>query len=86
MWFVVEMDVQYVYDEDGRQTGVIVPIHLWNKISHLVGGRKEGKSDWDPSKYRGMYRDLKIDVKKESAALRDEWARECENICWIRTS
>ena len=66
MWFVVEMDVQYVYGEDGRQTGVIVPIHLWNKISHLVGGSPEGKSDWDPSKYRGMYRDLEIDVKKES--------------------
>ena len=69
------MNVQYVYDEDGRQTAVIVPIHLWNKISHLVGGRTEGKSDWDPSKYREMYRDLKIDVKKESAALRDEWTR-----------
>ena len=75
MWFVVEMDVKDVYDEDGRQTGVIVPIRLWNKISHLVGGRAEGKSDWDPSKYRGMYRDLKIDVKKESAALRDECTR-----------
>jgi hypothetical protein len=75
-WFVVEMEVQYVYDEDGRQTGVIVPIHIWNKISHLVGGGQKEKSEWDPSKYRGMYRDQKIDAKKESAALRDEWTRE----------
>ncbi|MGV8176072.1 MAG: hypothetical protein ACP5OU_10265 [Methanothrix sp.] len=72
---MVEMEVQYVYDEDGRQTGVIVPIHLWNRISHLVGEGQKEKSDWDPSKYRGMYRDLKIDAKEESAALRDEWTR-----------
>jgi hypothetical protein len=69
------MDVQYVYDEDGRQTGVILPINIWNRISHLIEGRGENKSDWDPSKYRGMYRDLDIDVKKESASLRDEWTR-----------
>jgi hypothetical protein len=72
---VIEMEVQYVYDEDGRQTGVIVPINLWNKISHLVSRDQEGKTNWDPSKYRGMYKDLKVDVKKESAALRDEWTR-----------
>ena len=33
------------------------------------------KTDLDPSKYKGMYRDLKVDVKKESADLRDEWER-----------
>jgi hypothetical protein len=69
------MEVQYVYDEDGRQTGVIVPIHLWNKISHLVSWGQREKSEWDPSKYRRMYKDLEIDVKEESAALRDEWTR-----------
>ena len=71
----MKMDVQYVYDEAGRQTGVIVPIHLWNRLSRLAGESRKEKSDWDPSKYMGMYRDLKIDVKKESAALRDEWTR-----------
>jgi hypothetical protein len=69
------MEVQYIYDEGGRQTGVIVPINLWNKISHLPGRSQEGKTDWDPSKYGGMYRDLLVDVKKESAVLRDEWTR-----------
>ena len=64
----------YVYDEDGRRTGVIVPIGLWNRISQLVEDRNED-ADWDPSKYRGMYKDLRIDVKKESKALRDEWTR-----------
>jgi uncharacterized membrane protein len=36
----------------------------------------EDRTDWDPSKYRGMYKDLNANVKKESAALRDEWTRE----------
>ncbi len=69
------MEVQYVYDEDGRKTGVIIPINLWNKISYLVSRDQEEKTNWDPSKYRGMYKDLKVDVKKESAALREEWMR-----------
>jgi hypothetical protein len=69
------MEVQYIYDEEGRQTGVIVPINLWNKMSHLVELDQKAKTDWDPSKYRGMYKDLKVDVKKESDALRDEWTR-----------
>jgi len=72
---VAEMDDQYVYDEVGRQTAVIVPIHLWSKMSRLAKEGHKDKSDWDPSKYMGMYKDLKIDVKKESAALRDEWTR-----------
>jgi len=69
------MGVQYIYDEEGRQTGVIVPINLWNKMSHLVELDQKGKTDWDLSKYRGMYKELKVDVKKECAALRDEWTR-----------
>lgn len=69
------MEVQYVYDEEGRQTGVIVPIDLWNRISHLAEAVKEGKAEWNPSKYRGMYKNLKVDVKAESKALRDEWTR-----------
>lgn len=69
------MEVQYVYDEEGRQTGVIVPIDLWNRISHLAEAAKEGKAKWNPSKYRGMYKNLKVDVRAESIALRDEWTR-----------
>jgi hypothetical protein len=68
------MEVQYVYDEEGRRTGVIVPIGLWNKISHLAEVQEE-KAGWDPTKYRGMYKNLKVDVKKESTSLRDEWTR-----------
>ena len=71
----VKMDVQYVYDEVGRRTGVIVPIGLWNNISHLAANVWTGKPDWNPLKFRGMYENLKIDVKEESKALRNEWSR-----------
>ena len=69
------MEVQYIYDEEGRRTGVIVPIELWNKISNLEKLAREEKSEWDPSKYRGIYKNLKVDVIKESKSLRDEWTR-----------
>lgn len=69
------MEVQYIYNEEGRQTGVIVPIDLWNRISHLVKEAGKGKCEWNPSEYRGMYKNLQVDVKAESKALRDEWTR-----------
>lgn len=81
----VEMEVQYVYDEEGRQTGVIVPIGLWNRISHMAVNVQAEKNDWNPSKYRGMYKNLKIDVKEESKALRDEWTRMSKDI-YIRNN
>lgn len=69
------MDVEYIYNREGRRTGVIIPIDLWDKISHLAEVGQEDKGVWDPSKYSGMYKNLKVDVKKESKALRDEWTR-----------
>jgi len=59
------MEVQYVYDEEGRRTGVLVPITLWNKISHLAEAQDE-KTDWDPTKYRGMYKNLKLMSSKRA--------------------
>ncbi len=38
------------------------------------------KTDWDPSKYRGIYKDLLANAKKESVALRDEWTRESPTV------
>ena len=40
----------------------------------------DDKTDWEPSKYRGMYKDLNMNVKRESAALRDEWTRESPTV------
>ena len=69
------MEVQYIYDKEGKRTGVIVPIELWNKMSSPKQLAREEKSEWDPSKYRGMYKNLKVVVIKESKSLRDEWTR-----------
>ncbi len=69
------MEVQYIYDEEGRQTGVIVPIELWNRIGNLEKSACKDRGDWDPSKYRGMYKNLNVDVAEESKSLRDEWTR-----------
>ena len=69
------MEVQYIYDEEGRRTGVIVPIELWNKIRNPEKLGRQEKGEWDPSKYRGMYKKHKVDVTKESKSLRDEWTR-----------
>ena len=65
----------FMMEKAGRLASLFQSI-FGNKMSHLVGRDHEGKADWDPSKYRGMYKDLKVDVKKESAALRNEWTRE----------
>jgi hypothetical protein len=67
--------VQYVYDKDGKKTAVIIPIDAWTEISSIAEKLGKETAQWDPSKYKGMYKDLKIDVKKESNALRDEWTR-----------
>ena len=40
----------------------------------------DDKTDWEPSKYRRMYKDLNIDAKKESEALRDEWTKESPTV------
>jgi hypothetical protein len=69
------MDVEYIYNREGRRIGVIIPVDLWDKISHLAESDQEDKGIWDPSKYRGIYKNLKVDTKKESKALRDEWTR-----------
>ncbi len=70
------MGVQYIYDAKGRKTGVIVSIDLWDAIS---AGKpidnRTGVGSPDPRKYRGIYRDLKVDLKAEIQSLRDEWDR-----------
>jgi hypothetical protein len=37
------IDIQYVYDKEGKQIGVIVPIEMWTKISPLIEELREKK-------------------------------------------
>lgn len=66
------MEVQYIYDENGRKTGVIVPISLWEKMKK--GTRS--KEAFALSEYRGIYRCLGIDLEEEIRSLREEWTRD----------
>ena len=68
------MGVQYICDAEGRKTGVIVPIDLWNSLTaEKTAGKRVGVLD--PGKYRGIYRGLNVDLNAEIRNLRDEWNR-----------
>ena len=68
------MGVQYICDAEGRKTGVIVPIDLWNSLTaEKTVDKRVGVLD--PGKYRGIYRGLNVDLKAEIRNLRDEWNR-----------
>ncbi len=70
------MGVQYIYDAEGRKTGVIVSIDLWDAMSSGKSANKQsGVGSPEPQKYRGIYRDLKVDLRAEIQGLRDEWDR-----------
>lgn len=68
------MNVQYIYDSTGKKTGVIVPITIWESL----GGERLSDTPVGitcPGKYRGIYRNLKDDLKNEIQKLRNEWTR-----------
>lgn len=49
------MSIKYVYDSNGKKTGVIIPIDIWNKNkSKILNENKEikPKKHFKPSKYR----------------------------------
>ncbi|WP_324735256.1 hypothetical protein VFC49_08890 [Thermococcus sp. SY098] len=49
-------DIEYVYGKNGKIKAVIAPIDLWKKIKAKF---------FDPSEFRGIYKDLKVDFEKE---------------------
>ena len=68
------MGVRYICDAEGRKTGVIVPIGLWDSLNpEKPAGERVGVPD--PGRYRGIYRDLNVDLKAEIRNLRDETPR-----------
>ncbi len=68
------MQVQYVYDENGKKTSVIVPITLWQKILRRKSSASDNR-DFDPSRYRGLFRNLGIKIDHEIDMMRQEWER-----------
>lgn len=59
--------IEYIYDKNGKIKAVVIPISLWEEIKKKI---------FNPSEFRGIYKDLKVDVDKESKELRDEWERD----------
>lgn len=68
------MQVQYIYDETGKKTGVIVPIELWQDLSPAKRQPKK-KSPFNPARFRGILRNVPVDLEKELRILRQEWER-----------
>jgi hypothetical protein len=74
---VEPMRVQYVYDARGKKKGVIIPIELWNKKGFKIEEveKMEKEEVFNPSKYRGIYKNPRVDLEEEIRNLRDEWVR-----------
>ncbi len=66
------MQIQYVYDADGRRTGVIIPIDLWERTAGQLEPRRRCRFD----DFYGIYRDHIQDPDAVASDLRDEWDRE----------
>jgi hypothetical protein len=67
------MKVQYIYNEEGERENVIIPYREWEKIRSVLEEKKE--ANFDPDKYKGIYKDLKLNLEEEIKSLRDEWNR-----------
>jgi hypothetical protein len=67
------MKVQYIYNEAGEKENVIIPYKEWEKIRSTL--EDENETEFDPDKYKGIYKGLKINLEEEIKNLRDEWNR-----------
>ena len=72
----MDVGVQYVYDEKGRRTGVIIPTELWNDVKGKIAVEVKKKEVFTPSEYRGIYKDLEVNIEEEVRSLREEWTRD----------
>ena len=71
---VKKMEVQYIYDENGRNIGVIIPPELWDKVKDKIEVKVK-EEIFNPSQYRGIYKSLSINFEEEIRCLREEWTR-----------
>jgi hypothetical protein len=55
--------VQYVYNNRGEKTSVIIPpIEMWEAMSSTKERKK--RKDFLPSTYRGIYKGLKMNLEE----------------------
>jgi hypothetical protein len=58
----------------GRKPESLLPLHSPENVSRHKNSLKP-KAAFDPSEYRGLYRNLTVNLKRELMSLRQEWER-----------
>lgn len=71
------MGIQYIHDENGEKTAVIISIQDWKKIQAQLVGKEvvEDQEDVDPASYYGAIQLEGVDIDTELKRLRNEWDR-----------
>ena len=64
------MKIEYIYDENGKKKGVVVPIEIWEE---MIKKQDNIPRKRDIKKYRGILKINGIDDKIKK--LREEWDR-----------
>ncbi|MBW4692817.1 MAG: hypothetical protein KME27_13760 [Lyngbya sp. HA4199-MV5] len=66
----IQQLVQYVTDSQGTQTGVVVPIALWEKILEALDREEEGLSSIDEDEPKGrILADLEDAVRSARSGM-----------------
>ncbi len=78
------MDIKYIYNYQGQQESVVIPMGLWRFIQGYLPNlfKKEAEKDnvlenkkFDPTAYFGMTAYLNLDIEEELKNMRSEWNR-----------
>ena len=71
------MGIQYIHDENGEKTAVIISIQDWKKIQAQLVGKEvlENQEEVGPASYYGAIKLEGVDIDTELKRLRNEWDR-----------
>lgn len=73
------MLVNYIYNENGQVEYVIIPIAAWNLVQKQIPNwvikkdKPNPDSKFNPLKYKGLIKNLHIDIEQELKGMREEW-------------
>ena len=64
------MLIEYIYDQNGQATHVVVPVSVWDNLKQHL------EKPFNPSDYHGFISHLNLDIEQEIQTLRSEWNRD----------
>ncbi len=73
------MQIQYLYDIDGKAKFVVIPVELWEKLKNNIKLDDFSAEEYgdekkvDISQFYGILKHKNIDVEKEVQTMRQEW-------------